>query len=499
MIPRYSNPRITEIWSDANKLKLWQATELAVIQARSEMGVFPSDAISRIEAILEKKEIDLDWWLARDKEIHHDLNAFLDERLRHLPVELHQFFHEKMTSYDTEEPPMSLMLIASAEEVINQANSMMDLLWDMMRKYRHTPMLGRTHGQEAKLQSFGKRVFTWHIRLYRSVIEMHQAIDLIIRSKLSGAIGNYQGVSPEEEEKALQFLGLTPFKGATQIMPRQLHQPLVNSLVMIVSSLTQIAEDIRLAARSGNPILQEPFGKKQKGSSAMPHKKNTITCENQIGMLILAKGFARMLQDCQVTWEERSIEQSSVERIAWPDLFHVVMNSFKNMNRVLSGLRVNTDNMLLEIHNSRGCYASEEAKEWLKKKGADFLLEHEDAYRIVQLASFIVHEPYQSRKKLRERIPVSYEEAQEILDYQLAGLIEATEDVEHIGKLISEGNLRPVDELDISAGQIRQWNHLLMEIFDDPDNQASWQEIFQISYHLRNEKVLITVHHDDEN
>jgi len=459
MIERYADPKIKEIWENPNKLKLWQQTEFAVIGARCNLGIYPPMVISRIKESLAETPIDIAWWLNRDKEIHHDLNAFLDERLRFLPGELHQYFHAGMTSYDTEEPAMSLMLLDSVNIIENSGQEMMKLLLAMIDKYKETPMMARTHGQEAKLQSFGKRIFTWYQKLQISLAELSRAKELLYFSKLSGAIGNYQGLTAGEEQAALENLGLKPFKGATQIMPRQLHQPLANALVMVIGSLSQIAEDIRLGARSGNPIFQEPFAKKQKGSSAMPHKKNTITLENQIGMWILAKGFAQMLRDCMITWEERSIEQSGVERIAWPDLFHVAMNSFKNMNKVLKDLQVYPANMMKEIEGSKGCYASEDAKDWLKEKGSQFGLKHEDAYRIVQLAAFNAHW---------------------LKDVNMS-----------IKDLISQGKLQAMpDNLETSAEEINSWQEKLKEIFSLPSNRESWEHIFEIQYHLRNEKYL---------
>jgi adenylosuccinate lyase len=494
MVPRYANQQIAENSSDINKLKKWQEIELAVILAREKLGIFPQGTHEKIKTILDQHPIDeeaVKWWKARDKEINHDLNAFIDERVRHLPPELHQYFHKGMTSYDTEEPAFSLILLANIAIVENEIEAFLSILKKMAKKYRCTPMLGRTHGQEAKMQSFGKKVFTWYQKLAISRQELAKAKELLCYSKLSGAIGNYQGLDEVEEVTALGMLGLLPFKGATQIMPRQLHQPLANALVMVVSALTQIAEDIRLAARSGLPILQEPFGKKQKGSSAMPHKKNTITCENQIGMFTMAKGFARMIQDCLITWEERSIEQSCVERVAWPDLFHVAMQSFKNMKKIVEGLQVFPDNMMIEIINSRGCYASEDAKDWLKEHGAKFGLAHEDAYRIVQLAAFNVFEVSMYRQNLRVNPLDSFEKAEKTLNTMYEQLRHASDNA-HTGidDIIMDGKLTYTAELDIAPEEIERWNTILNELFDDFKNIESFKEIFSIKYQLRNEHFL---------
>lgn len=489
MIERYANKRITEIWSDKSKLEKWQQVELAVIQAREEMGIFPAGTHQLIKESFALHPINdeaVAWWKMKDKEINHDLNAFIDERLRHLPAEFHQYWHKGMTSYDTEEPAMALLLKESVHEIEPGYHRIKGELLSLAIKYQYTPMLARTHGQEAKLQSFGKRCITWLKTFSVAFNELLGAHKLLSQSKLSGAIGNYQGLTPEEEAVALKILGLTPYIGATQIMPRVIYLPLANSLELVVASLTQIAEDIRLSARSGNPIMQEPFGKKQKGSSAMPHKKNTITCEQQIGMLTMARNFAQMLRERATTWEERAIEQSCVERIAWPDLFHVTAQSFKNMIKVLEGLQVYPDNMILEIRNSRGCYASEDAKDWLKEKFASLGLKHEDAYRIVQLASFMVHRVNDDCQKLRTA------PAQSLGEAQLAVLsLDVAKSENNIEDIIMHGNLMPHPSLAATMDEVNIWNTILKQIFGfNGENIGAWRELFGVFYQLRGERSI---------
>ena len=496
MVPRYANDKITEIFSDINKLNMWQKVELAVILASENLGIFPQGIFEKIKTIFDVHPINeevIKWWKARDKEITHDLNAFIDERVRHLPTGLHQYSHKGMTSYDTEEPAFALLLKAAVIELDRPYQIIKGNLMAMSEKYRYTPMLGRSHGQEAKIQTFGKRCETWLKSFLIAYNEMLGAYKLLSQSKLSGAIGNYQGLTPAQEAKALEILGLKPFKGATQIMPRVIYLPLANSLEMIVITLTQIAEDIRLGARSGLPIFQEPFGKKQKGSSAMPHKKNTITCEQQVGMLTMARNFAQMLRERAITWEERAIEQSCVERVAWPDLFHVVMQSFKNMIKVLSGLQVFPDNMMIEIKNSRGCYASEDAKDWLKEHGAEFELPHEDAYRIVQLAAFNAHKVSLFRQNLRQGKIESYVQAEEVfakLREQVAHVNSYDHSYDHLAVIIANGSLNYSDELDLSEDEVSKWNEILRKIFTVKKNVESFKNIFSITYQLRGEDEL---------
>src|SRR3989338_7591743 len=388
MHPRYAHPQITNIWCSENKLNLWQEPELAVIRARVNLGQLPKSVFENISRLLGAEKIDLDWWQQKDKEVGHDLNAFLEERLRYLPIELQQHFHDGMTSYDTEESAFVTMLSQSLFLFEAPLEELVKVLKTMALRYRYTIMIGRTHGQEAELQSFGKRCLTWLQAFNLSTGNITGASESLEFSKLSGAIGNYRGIDAEVEREALRILRFAPFYGATQIMPRELYAPIAQSLCQLLFTLNKIALDIRLGARSGRPLWQEPFGKKQKGSSAMPHKKNTIATEQIEGMARMAEGFFQMIMKNIVTWEERAIEQSCVERVAWPDLFHVAIHSIKTMAKVLEGLQVSPDNVIVEIFVFCGGYEAGEAKEFLRHHGAQFGLSTEDAYRIVQMAAF---------------------------------------------------------------------------------------------------------------
>ena len=488
MIERYVSKEINEIWSDENKLKLWQKTELAVIKAMAELGQITEETYQKIAEILQGQPMDINWWKAKDSEIKHDLNAFIEERLRFLPPELQQYFHKKITSYDTEEPAFATMLKESSALVEKYYRELDAVLIEMAKKYRFTIMNGRTHGQEAELQTFGKRILTWLRDLRFDFANLMSAKANLIYSKISGAIGSYGSIEPELEEKALKILGFKPYYGATQIIPREIYAPIAQALCQLVLTLDKIALAIRLGARSGRPIYQEPFGKKQKGSSAMPHKKNTILTEQMEGMSRMAKGYLGMIMDNIKTWEERAIEQSCVERVAWPDLFHVVIHSIKTMARVLKGLVVYPDNMLLEIIESRGCYASSEAKEVLRKLGVQYGLVTEDAYRIIQLAAFNAFEPMDAIKRIRTSITESFAEADEVL-----------KDIEwifpgrkpnSIKRIIAEGYLETSSQLDITEEEVQKWNAILKQIFSDADNRNHWNKIFLPSYLLRNEAKL---------
>ncbi len=487
MIGRYAQPEIAGVWDDPQKLAYWQETELAVIQAGVILGKVPKETYKEIAKILGAHPIDIAWWLERENVVRHDLNAFIDERLRFLPAELQIYFHKGITSYDTEEPAFARMLKASLRVVKDNYSTLEEIIKGMASRYRYTIMNGRTHGQEAELQTFGKRCLTW-LQDLRVDLENQERVEKDLRySKISGAIGNYGSMDPELEKEALRILGFVPFYGATQIMPRELYAPIAQALSQIVHTLDKIAMAIRLGARSGRPIYQEPFGRRQKGSSAMPHKKNTISTEQIEGMARMADGFCQMIIANIKTWEERAIEQSCVERVAWPDLFHIVVHSLRVMKRVLEGLVVYPDNMLWEIINSRGCYASSEAKEVLKELGLPFDLTSEEAYRIVQLAAFNAFEPEGISHILRDSLPSSFIEA----DKWLLRLKHAEQQPPtSIQTVIAKGQLKTSAQLEATEKDVSKWNDVLKKIFERPENRKRWDEVFLPSYLLRNEATL---------
>lgn len=495
MDQRYKDEETNTIFSSLSKLSLWQMTELAAIKARVKLKMVEKNVFLKIKSILSKMPIDIDWWMKKDHEIHHDLNAFVFERLRYLPAEFHRYFHDLLTSYDDEEPAFARMLRKALIKVKKMYAELDALLVSMAIKYRHTIMNGRTHGQEAEMQTFGARILTWLTELRVAYQRLEEAEKYLKYSKLSGAIGKYGSINPEIEKEALKILGFKPFYGATQIMPRIVYVALGQSLCGMIMVISKIGLDIRLSARSGRPLMQEPFKKKQTGSTAMPHKKNTIRTEQLEGLARMAKGYMLMITDNIVTWEERAIEQSCVERVAWPDLFHTTIQSLKVITGVLNGLAVYPDNMLEEIYFSRGVYASAEIKEFLKRNLSNSGLTHENIYRIVQLASFNVFEPFPERMKIRTKIASSFEEAKNLLG-KIKEIIKTESDVISIEEFIPKGILRVSEQLDIDEELVKKYNTALYELFHvdsvnfKKDVMEEWHALFTPAFLLKNESVL---------
>jgi adenylosuccinate lyase len=489
MIERYSDPIITEIFSDRNKVNGWQAVELAVILARVNLGLVDRKIYDEIKRHWDENPVNLDWWKAEDKRIHHDLNAFINERLRFLPVELQPYVHDQITSFDTEESPSILAIGQATKEVARLFFELTNTLEDLARKHRYTLMMFRTHGQNAELGTLGVRCLSWLSSLNIVANNLLTVAESNLGfSKISGPVGNYGGIDPELETEALKILGLDPLINATQILPRTLHAPIANNLANLVLAISKIGLDIRLGARSGRPILQEPFGKNQTGSSAMPGKKNTIRTEQLEGLARMALGYSMMISNNIPTWEERAIEQSCVERVAWPDLFHVTVQAIKVLTGVLKNLQVFRDNMILEIIDSRGTYASSEAKEFLKKHLCPKGLTAEEVYRLVQLACFNVLERDDS---LIPEPPISWP-SNFGLHYQM--IFDNDKEIIRtkptIQSIIHKGFLRKSNSLNIEQEKIDHYNRLLKELFEDHQLTPEWAKIFDPEYLLRNQDYL---------
>ena len=486
MIKRYADDAITGIWTDESKLLEWQKVELAVIEARVSLGILQEPIFLEIKDILEKNPADVDWWEKRDKEIGHDLQAWIDERVRHLPVGLQPYFHNGMTSYDTEETAFLILLKQSVIRVFQGCVALENALKSLALKYRYCPMMGVTHGQSAEVQGSGKRFLTWHKEVTFAENKISEQLQALCWSRLSGAIGNYGGMTPEVEKKALEILGFKPFYGATQILPRQLHASLAQSLSALASVISKIGTDVRLGARSPRPIYQEPFGKNQKGSSRMPQKKNTILSEQLEGMERMALGYLVMIQQNIRTWEERAIEQSCVERVAWPDLFHVVTRSLTVCAKVMGGLQVYPDNMIQGIIDTKGTWAAGPAKEFLRERLAPLGITAEETYRIVQLASFIAFQPWDCARSMRENPPKSFAEADRFLGVRVDCMVPSGHSIENI---IATSELHIVPELDATQEQTEKWNGVLCQLFSE-GALSDWHLVFSIKERLKDEATL---------
>jgi len=383
MIERYSTKEMTRIWSDQSKYTAWLKVELAVLWARMEMGIIPSETYDQIaaKAIFSVKRIN-----ELDIKLRHDLLAFVQNVQENLPQDLQRHFHANLTSYDTEEPATSLLMVESIDCVLGALRSLAAMIFEKAGQYRDLPRMESTHGQHAEPSTLGLMFLWWYDRLVGQQDFINLARYEVRFTKINGAVGTYAGgLSPALEKKALDCLGLKPAKISGQIILRDRHAHVMNALAVLAGVLENIAVNIRLLGQTQICEIQEPFGKDQKGSSRMPHKKNTVLSENVCGLARVVRQNAAIALENIATWGARDISQSSVERIIFPDSFQLVHFMLRRLEKITAGIVVNEKNIKRNLEFTRGATFSPEVKETLMAKGMD----PETAYRTAQETAFI--------------------------------------------------------------------------------------------------------------
>lgn len=487
MDERYAQKDILEIWELPHKLSLWQDFEFAMIRTREDLGLIPKESYGKIKTCLDQHPIDLKVFHELDRVLAHDMNAAVQERRRWLPPDLQGYYHEVLTSYDVEDGPFAMMIAKSlviADQCLDELEAE---LIKLALDHRYTIKMHYTHGQAAEIGTLGAEflMFLQNIKSIRTRLDfLRKHLEY---AKMSGATGCYTTITPEEEELALKSMGLIPFIGASQIMPRILWTPIAETMCDIVILLSKLATDIRLSARSDFPTMREGFGQKQMGSSVMPHKRNPIKLEQLVGMMRMACGFAGMTKQSPDTWEYRSIEMSSVERIAWPDLFHVAVYSLRSMIKILRKLEVYPDAMMEIVLRSAGTWAASSAKVFLSDLLRDSGLTAEEIYRIVQLASFNALEPQGLRKEVRVQKFRSVGEAES----QMKRLAQEPCDwPRSIKDIIAQADLQPSTMLDMDLSWIEKVNRILRIRFGCPEVLASWEKVFSIEEAVKGEEYL---------
>ncbi len=377
MIPRYSTKEMAAVWSEENKYAQWQKVEIAVCQAWLEKNTIPK------EAFLDIKE-NATFSVSRIHEIeattHHDVIAFVT-CLAESVGENGRYIHLGLTSSDVLDTASSLLLKESVEILEKNLNRLMKVLLEKAFVYKKTPCIGRTHGIHAEPMTFGMKLLNWYDQLRRDEERLTLAKKQINYGKISGAVGTYAHCPPEIESRVCSLLGLQPAPISTQILQRDTHANLVNSVSLLGTALERMALEIRHLQRTEVLELFEPFSPGQKGSSAMPHKKNPIIAERLCGMARLLRGYSLVGMENVALWHERDISHSSAERVIWPDLFHIAHYMLQKALLLLEGMNVLPENMEKNINITGGLFFSQKALLSLIEEGR---MSREDAYRCVQ-------------------------------------------------------------------------------------------------------------------
>ncbi|MBM4283373.1 MAG: adenylosuccinate lyase [Deltaproteobacteria bacterium] len=341
MIPRYSTPELTALWSEQSRARAWLKVEIACVAAWETRGVIPVGTAARLEQAAV--DVDLGKLAARALEIEqttqHDVIAFLSACEELLGPDA-RYLHYGMTSSDVVDSAFALLLVEVAALLDAGVHQLREALVRRAVEHKRTPCLGRTHGQAAEPTTFGLKLLSFVAELDRARARLQVAVDDIRYGKLSGAVGNYGNIPPDVEHKTLSSLGLRVEPVATQVVPRDRHAVFFSTLAVIGGCIERFAVEVRHLQRNEVKEAFEPFGKGQRGSSAMPHKKNPILSENLTGLCRLLRSYAGAALEDIALWHERDISHSSVERVIAPDATTALHFALRRATRIVDGLVV---------------------------------------------------------------------------------------------------------------------------------------------------------------
>ena len=376
LIERYTLPEMGQLWTDTYKFQTWLQVEIAVCEAQAQLQLIPGEAV---EEIKQKATFSTERILDIEAEVQHDMIAFLTN-VNESVGDAGRYIHLGLTSSDVLDTALSLQLVASLDILLARLEDTIQAIRYQAQQHRYTLMVGRTHGIHAEPMTFGFKLAGWLSECLRHRDRLVRLRQSVAVGKISGAVGTYANVSPEIEKLTCERLGLTGDLASTQVISRDRHAEYVQALALLGASIERFAVEIRNLQRTDVLEVEEFFAKGQKGSSAMPHKRNPIKSEQLTGLARLLRGYTVAALDNVALWHERDISHSSVERTILPDssiLAHYMLVKFTN---VISKLQVHSDNMLRNLNIYGGAIFSQQVLLALVKKG----LTREAAYALVQ-------------------------------------------------------------------------------------------------------------------
>lgn len=376
MIDRYSREEIKNIWDLNSKFQYYLNVEIAVAEAYADLGTFPKQDV---EELKKKAKFNVERIDEIEAEVKHDVIAFLtcvNESLG----DLAKYMHVGMTSSDVIDTAFALQIQDSGKIILQDLDETIQSMKDLAKKHKETVCIGRSHGVHAEIMTFGVKICNWIDILERQRNNFVHALDEIRVGQISGPVGTYSNIPPEVEEVTCKKLNLKPARMSTQIIARDYHAYFMQSLALIASVIEQFATEIRHLQRTEVLEVEEGFGEKQKGSSAMPHKKNPVLSENLCGLARVVRANSIVALENIPLWHERDISHSSAERIIFPDSLTLVDFMLNRFNGVVKNLVVHEKNMLKNTNKFGGIVYSQRVLLKLIEKG----LTREDAYRLVQ-------------------------------------------------------------------------------------------------------------------
>ena len=376
MIERYTRPEMARIWTAENRFQTWLDIEIYACEAHAELGTIPADAVARIR---EKARFDVERIDEIERTVKHDVIAFLTSVSDYIGDDS-RFVHLGLTSSDVLDTSFAMLLAQASDLILDDIRRLMAAIKRRAIEHKLTPMIGRSHGIHAEPVTFGLKMALWYDEMRRNLRRMEAARETVSYGKISGAVGTFANIDPRVEEYVCAKAGLKPAPASTQIIQRDRHAEFFSTLAIIASSLEKFAVEIRHLQRTEVLEVEEFFSKGQKGSSAMPHKRNPVLSENLSGLARLIRGYAVSALENVALWHERDISHSSVERVIGPDATILLDFMLNRAAGLIDNLVVYPENMLKNLNLMGGLYNSQRVLLKLATAGAS----RERAYELVQ-------------------------------------------------------------------------------------------------------------------
>jgi adenylosuccinate lyase len=430
MIERYTLPEMKQIWSEENKFQKWLDVEIYACEALVELGQIPAEAF---EVIKEKANFNVPRILEIESVTHHDVIAFTTCVAEYVGDES-KYIHMGLTSTDVVDTAQCVRMKEAGEQILTRLHKFYDVLIEKAKEHRFTIMIGRTHGIHAEPMTFGLKMLLWAAEIQRDIERMQHAVETVSVGKISGAVGTYANIDPKVEAHVCKRLGLKPSLISTQVLQRDRHAEFMNTLAVIGCTLEKIATEIRALQRTDIREVEEFFAKGQKGSSAMPHKRNPIITERITGMARLLRGNALVAMENVALWHERDISHSSVERVIIPDSTTIVDYTLKKMTDIIANLLVYPEKMKHNMDRTKGLVFSQRTLLALVNKG----ITREKAYEYVQRNAM---ECWSSGQEFKELLAADADVAQLLSREELDNIFEYSHYLKHIDEIYARFGL----------------------------------------------------------
>lgn len=430
MISRYTLPQMEAIWNQENRLQKMLEVEVSASEAMAQLGYIPKEAAKNIR---ERAKFDVDRIAEIEAVVKHDVIAFLTAVGEHVGEDS-KYIHMGMTSSDVLDTALSLQMKDSADLLLAKLLKLRDILAEKAKAHKYTLMVGRTHGVHAEPITFGLKMALWTMEVDRSINRLRDARSTVAVGKISGAVGTFANIDPKVEEYVCRRLDLKPALVSTQIIQRDRHAEFLTTIAIIGSSLEKFATEIRNLQRTDILEVEESFGKGQKGSSAMPHKKNPITAERVAGLSRVLRGNALAAMENVALWHERDITHSSVERVILPDSCILLDYMLHLMVQIMDTLVIHEDNMKANLEKTLGLSFSQRVMLSLVDKG----ISRETAYEWTQRNAL---QAWQSRTDFAYLVTVDPDISKYLSKDEIDNLFDYNYHLRHVDYIFSRAGL----------------------------------------------------------